>query len=80
MAPLMQAASRKTTNSNPSLEMSVTYLLSCLPFVAILDADGGKCESEDEGLKVGILGANGANAKHNSISASAFSKYRVHHS
>lgn len=27
MVPLLQAASRKTTNSNPSLEMRVTYLL-----------------------------------------------------
>jgi hypothetical protein len=27
MAPLTHAASRRTTNSNPSLEMSVTYLL-----------------------------------------------------
>ena len=27
MAPLTQAASRRTTNSNPSLEMRVTYLL-----------------------------------------------------
>jgi hypothetical protein len=27
MVPLLQAASRRTTNSNPSLEMRVTYLL-----------------------------------------------------
>ena len=38
MAPLTQAASRRTTNSNPSLETRVTYLLSSWPFVAILDA------------------------------------------
>ena len=32
MAPLMQAASRKTTNSKPSLEISVTYLLRVWPW------------------------------------------------
>lgn len=38
MAPLTQAASRRTTNSNPSLETRVTYFLSSWPFVVILYA------------------------------------------
>lgn len=38
MAPLTQAASRRTTYSNPSLDMSVTYLLRPEPAPACEDS------------------------------------------
>lgn len=38
MAPLVHAASRRTTNSNPSLDMSVTYLLRPEPAPACEDS------------------------------------------
>lgn len=37
MAGLMKAACRRTTNSNPSLEMSVMYLLGSDPLRSIVE-------------------------------------------
>jgi hypothetical protein len=36
MAPLTHAASRRTTNSKPSYETSVTYLLNSWSFVVVI--------------------------------------------